>query len=99
MRKKQKNWSKDMAKQRINRLFELAASEFNTHPERSNRYVILARRISMRHRVPMPDELKPKVCKHCYSYLVQGVTARTRLQGNRITTTCLSCEKQMRRPY
>ncbi|MCX9013722.1 MAG: ribonuclease P [Candidatus Methanoperedens sp.] len=99
MRKKQKSWAKDMAHQRINRLFELAASEFDTHPERSNRYVNLARRLSMRYRVRMPDELKPMICKHCHSYLVQGKNARTRLQGKRITTTCLICGKQMRHPY
>ncbi|MDW7726595.1 MAG: ribonuclease P protein component 4 [Candidatus Methanoperedens sp.] len=99
MRKKQKSWAKDMAKQRIIRLFELAATEFDTHPERSNRYVNLARRLSMRYRVRMPGELKPMICKHCHSYIVQGKTARTRLQGSRITTTCLNCGKQMRRPY
>lgn len=99
MRKKQKDWAKDMALQRIQRLFELAGSEFHNHPERSNRYVQLARRIGMRYRVRMPTELKKRMCKHCHSYLVQGITARTRLQGTRITTTCLSCGKQMRIPY
>ncbi len=99
MRKKQKDWAKDMAHQRIQRLFELAGHEFKTHPERSNRYVGLARRIAMRYRVRMPQELKRTVCKHCHAYLVQGVTARTRLQGTHITTTCLSCGKQMRLPY
>ncbi|KCZ71797.1 RNase P subunit RPR2 [Candidatus Methanoperedens nitroreducens] len=99
MRKKQKGWAKDMAQQRIIRLFELADHEFKAHPERSNRYVQLARRIAMRYRVRIPQELKQKVCKHCHAYLVQGVTARTRLQDTHITTTCLVCGEQMRRPY
>jgi ribonuclease P protein subunit RPR2 len=99
VRKKQKDWAKDMALQRIQRLFELASHEFKMHPERSNRYVKLARRIAMRYRVRMPRELKRQMCKHCHAYLVQGVTARTRLQDARITTTCLSCGKQMRLPY
>ena len=99
MRKKQKDWAKDMALQRIQRLFELAGHESKAHPERSSRYVQLARRIGMRYRVRMPQELKQKICKHCHAYLVQGVTARTRLQGTHITTTCLSCGKQTRRPY
>ncbi len=99
MRKKQKDWAKDMAFQRIERLFELAEQEFKTYPERSNRYVQLARRLSMRYRVRMPQELKRRVCKHCHAYLVQGASARTRLQGTHITTTCLSCGKQMRLPY
>lgn len=99
MRKKQKDWAKDMAQQRILRLFELAACEFKTRPERSNRYVQLARRIGMRYRVRMPRELKRMVCKHCHAYLVQGATARTRLQGTHISTTCTACGKQMRQPY
>ncbi|SNQ60386.1 ribonuclease P protein component 4 [Candidatus Methanoperedens nitratireducens] len=99
MRKKQKDWAKDMAFQRIERLFELADQEFETHPGRSNRYVWLARRIGMRYRVRIPQELKEKMCKHCHAYLVQGVTARTRLRGDYITTTCLACGEHIRRPY
>ncbi|MCZ7395160.1 MAG: ribonuclease P protein component 4 [Candidatus Methanoperedens sp.] len=99
MRKKQKDWAKDMAFQRIQRLFELASSEFKTCPERSNRYVLLARRLSMRYRVRMPKELRRRICKHCCAYLVEGANARTRLQGTHITTTCLVCGKQMRLPY
>ncbi len=99
MRRKQKDWAKDMAKQRIERLFELADSEFKIHPERSDRYVSLARRIGMRYRVRLPTELRQKTCKHCHRYLVQGITARTRLLGTHIATTCLACGKQMRRPY
>ena len=99
MRKKQKDWAKEMAYERILRLFELADMEFRKHPERSDRYVQLARRIGMRHRVRMPPELKHRICRHCHSYLVQGATARTRLQGTHISTTCLACGKQMRRPY
>ncbi len=99
MRKKQKDWAKEMAYQRILRLFELARSEFREHPERSNRYVTLARRIGMRYRVRMPPELKRQICKHCHTYLVQGLTAHTRLKNTCIVLTCFSCGKQMRLPY
>jgi ribonuclease P protein subunit RPR2 len=99
MRKKQKDWTKDMARQRIMKLFELADQEFRTHPERSDRYVRLARLIGMRYRVRMAVELKQKICKHCRVFLVQGVNARTRLHGTHMTITCLSCGKQMRKPY
>jgi ribonuclease P protein subunit RPR2 len=99
MRKKQKDWAKEMAKQRIERLFELADIEFKMHPERSDRFAGLARRIGMRYRVRLLPEFRKKICKHCHRYLVQGVTARTRLLGTHIATTCLICGKQMRRPY
>ncbi len=99
MRKKQKDWAKDMAQERIVRLFELAEQEFKTNPDRSNRYAQLARRIGMRYRVRMPYELKQRMCRHCHAYLVQGVSASTRLSGTCITTTCAKCGKQMRIPY
>jgi ribonuclease P protein subunit RPR2 len=98
MRRK-KDWSKDMALQRIDRLFELAHDEFKNHPERSNRYVQLAKLIGMRYRIRLPAEMKNRICKHCHFYLVDGSNARTRLQGTHIATTCNNCGKQMRRPY
>ncbi len=98
-RKKQKSLIKDLAVQRIIRLFELADQEFEENPKRSDRYVFLARRISMRFRVRFPKTLKRRMCKHCRSYLVPGSSARVRLRGRYITVTCLRCNKQMRYPY
>ena len=98
-RKKQKSLIKDLAVQRINRLFELADQEFEQNPKRSDRYVLLARRIGMRFRVRFPKTLKRRICKHCRSYLVPGSSARVRLRGRYITVTCLRCNKQMRYPY
>lgn len=92
---------KDMARQRIERLFDLAEKEFEKRPDRSNRYVQLARQIGMRHRVRIPTHLKRRMCRKCYSYLVPGANARVRLhgRGRYIVTTCLECGHQMRRPY
>jgi len=98
-RKKQKFLIKDLAVQRIKRLFELAEDEHKLYPKRSNRYVSLARKIGMRYRVRMPRELKRRMCKHCHSYLVPGSSARVRLRGRYVTVTCLICNKQMRYPY
>ncbi|MDY6966304.1 MAG: ribonuclease P protein component 4 [Halobacteriota archaeon] len=90
---------RDITLQRITRLFELAELEFDDHPERSDRYVELARRMGMRNRVRIPKHLKIRMCKHCYSFLVPGKNARVRLRGNYVVTTCLNCNKPMRRPY
>lgn len=96
---KQKSLIRDLAVQRIERLFELADDEFGQNPKRSDRYVSLARRIGMRYRVRFPSTLKRRMCKHCRSYLVPGSSARVRLRGRYITVTCLCCNKQMRYPY
>lgn len=98
-RKKQKNLLQSVANQRMWRLFELAEKEFKEHPERSERYVQLIRNISMRNRVRVPREIKRRICKHCYAFLVPGVNARYRLKGGYILVSCECCGKEMRYPY
>jgi len=86
--------------QRIKRLFELAEADAKKGMEkRSDRYIQLAREIGMRYRVRIPSHLKMRICEGCYTFLVPGKNARVRLRGDYITTTCLRCGKQMRRPY
>ncbi len=98
-RKDRKVWIKDMAAQRMVRLFDLAEESFDVDPDLSKRYVLLARRIGMRHRVRMPAYLKHKVCKGCGAYLVPGASCRVRVRGGRVVTTCLECGKSSRRPF
>lgn len=89
----------DMAEQRIRRLFNLAAEVFPTRPDLSNRYVDIARRISMRHRVSIPSEFKRSVCKECHAFLVPGANSRVRVDGNNVVITCLKCGCIKRYPY
>jgi len=98
-RKKNKDLSKKIAEERISRLFELAEQNFHDRPERTHRYVALARLISMRYRVRLIRDEKRRICKHCYQYLVPGNNCRIRLKGRAVLTTCFSCGKQSRYPY
>jgi len=98
-KKKGKNLAKDLAMERIQRLFELADAEYSSNSARSNAYVSLARKIGMRYLVRFPRELKVRYCKKCGVYLVPGDNCRIRLKGKYITTTCLSCGTIKRYPY
>jgi len=98
-RKKNKDLSKKIAEERIIILFELAEQNFKTHPERTKRYVELARLIGMRYRVRLTRDQKRRICKHCYSYLVPGNNCRTRLKDGVVQTTCFECGKMSRYPY
>lgn len=84
------------ATERIKHLFELA--EATDDLALANRYVQLARRIAMKHKVRMPRGYKRRFCKHCYAYLKQGVTCRVRVQHGKVIYTCLACKKFMRFP-
>lgn len=90
-----------IAKERIDILFEQAEKEFHTHPELSDRYVQIAQKISTKYNVPIPQKHKKRVCKHCKTYLVYGANARIRInsQKKHILITCLNCGKKKRYKY
>ena len=88
--------SKKIALERIKILFEEAEKEFKKNPERSNRYVEIARKISMKTKTKIPSELKRKFCKYCKKYLVPGVNLRVRMNKSRVIYNCLNCGKVMR---
>ncbi|MCD1296361.1 ribonuclease P [Methanocella sp. CWC-04] len=94
-----KPFNVDLAEQRIERLFLMAKDAYAERPELSDRYVDLARRISMRHRVGIPAEFRRRICKKCYSYLSPGANSRVRIDGKNIIITCLECDNIMRMPY
>ena len=94
-----KKTEKNIAERRINYLFTIA--EKNAHEGRlnlSNRYVEIARRISMKYQVPIPRRFKRCFCKHCYSYLLPYVTCRTRINRGKIVIFCKKCNKYTRIP-
>ncbi|MCX6676146.1 MAG: ribonuclease P [Methanothrix sp.] len=97
-RRKDNQKIRDLARQRMERLFLLAAEQHDLHPERSGRYVQIARQISTRNRVRIPVHLKRHFCRGCGCFLPASGT-RTRLREGVLTTTCLSCGKHTRRPY
>jgi ribonuclease P protein subunit RPR2 len=96
--KKRKLW-KSIAENRIKRLFALAERyALDDRLDLADRYVFLARKISMRYLVPVPREFKRRFCKHCYCYLLPDVTCRVRIHRNRIIVYCHGCKKFMRMP-
>ncbi len=86
-----KNARAKIALERIWRLFELAEQEFTAHPERSRRYVGLARRISSRNKAPIPAELKKRYCKKCGAFLVEGKNSESGEAGTMLEITCKEC--------
>ena len=103
--KQQKRYAKrhsehaSIALERIGILFSQAAEMFNRDKALSNRYVSLARRISMKYKVRIPSELKRRFCKHCLHYLVPGKNCAIRLKDHSIVCYCKDCGKASRMPY
>lgn len=91
--------NKVIALDRINVLFNEAKSVFSSNRTLADRYVSLARKISMKYKVKIPSCFKRSFCKHCYSYLVPSVNSRVRVREKMIVIYCDNCKRFSRFRY
>jgi len=89
---------KKMAVQRIRDLFEQSRTMFVKDKNLSNRYIKLARKMSLKYKVSIPRELKSAYCKSCFSYLMPGKNVRIRISNNKVISYCLDCKHFSRIP-
>jgi len=92
---------KQIAKSRIEFLFQEAHDIFNDNRELANRYTNLARRYAQRAKVKIPIEWKKRICHKCKKFLYPGINCRIRMQsrkgkGSHLSVTCLECDKTTR---
>ncbi|MBU0684627.1 MAG: ribonuclease P protein component 4 [Thermoplasmatota archaeon] len=89
--------AKDIARERIDRLFELAQQETASgHDERAKRYVSLALRMGERHKVRTGH--KRTYCPACHVFFLPPKNVRVRTRSGRIAMTCLGCGNVLRYP-
>lgn len=81
-----------IARERIQRLFQLAEGQaLAGRLDRAGRYALLARRIGMKHVVRLAPDQRRRVCRACDAYLLPGRTARVRANQGKVSVTCLGC--------
>jgi len=91
---------KKIARERIEILFREAEKRAKEGRfELANRYVEIARKISMKYLVRIPKEYRVRYCKKCLSYLLPGKNCRVRISKHRVIVTCLNCGNVKRYPY
>lgn len=90
-----------IAQERTRILFRLAEQEFERHPERSKRYVELARRIAEKYKTRLPKRLKRSYCHSCGAYLKPGKSLTVRLKPKEkvVSYLCRECGHEKRYPY
>ena len=98
---KKQEWQRDIARERIKKLFSQAEKAFKKKPHLSHRYVALARKIAVRFNIRMGRDLKRRFCKKCYRYLYPGINSRARTNSNQraLVIKCQECGHIMRYPY
>ncbi|MBI4009937.1 MAG: ribonuclease P [Candidatus Aenigmarchaeota archaeon] len=100
-KQKKSEWQQKIAKERIEILFNAAEKEFKKTPERTKRYIELARKIGLRYNLRLSKSLKRNFCKNCNSLLKPGVNAKIKLDSKTktIVVKCLNCGRTYRHPY
>lgn len=94
-----KRAAKSIASERIEILFDLTEKEARKgKPERAKRYLELALRMGMRHKVSV-SLWKRRFCPACKNYYQFPNNASVRLKKGRIVITCNSCGNVARYPY
>ncbi|MFX0187313.1 MAG: ribonuclease P protein component 4 [Candidatus Hodarchaeota archaeon] len=93
---------KQIAKSRMEYLFQRAHKIFPEKKKLSNRYVYLAQKYAQRARITIPAEWKKRICHKCKRFLYPGINCRIRMQsrkgggGSHISMTCFECKKTTR---
>ena len=96
---KQQSSIKQIARQRIQILFEEAEKIGKTEPQLAMQYVKSPRRIAMAARIRLPAEFKRQTCRKCNALFIQGSNCRVRVKQKRephVVITCLNCGNQTR---
>lgn len=98
-RGKKPKWMIEIAEERMNILFSRAEKEFSEHPERSHRYVQLARKLSTKYNTKIPRNWNRRFCKNCFKFLSYGSNSTIRLIDEKINIKCYECGHEMKIPY
>ena len=85
-----------IAKERCTKLLKMAREVYTAEPALAKRYVSLARKISMRHRISLGNEA---YCKKCNTIFIPGKTLRVRIAKGIRLNTCVSCGFMRRIPF
>ncbi|MFO8133120.1 MAG: ribonuclease P protein component 4 [Thermoplasmatota archaeon] len=95
-----KHRRKQIARERVQRLFNLAERKaLQDNMELANRYIALARKLSMKYLVRLTSQQRRRLCTRCHQYLLPGRTCRVRTGNQHLTVTCQECGAIMRFPY
>ena len=83
--------ARKIAMERMHILIENAITNARTNPELSQRQASIAKRISTRHKIRLPYNLRIVFCKKCKSFIAPGVNSRIRLGRASVKSIRISC--------
>ncbi|BBL45810.1 ribonuclease P protein component 4 [Nanobdella aerobiophila] len=93
--KKSKYIYDNIAIDRIRYLYKLSIENID-NIDLSRRYIFILWKIKNKARIRLPDDIRNKFCKRCYTPWIIGKTLRIRIRKGRIIYSCLYCGKVKR---
>ena len=94
-----KKEQKKIALERINILFKQAIKKSKINLSLADRYISMARKLSMKYKARIPREYKKLFCKKCYSYFTPGKSLRARIKKKKLIYYCGNCKNITRYPF
>jgi len=85
------NSQQTIAIERIAILFNEANENYKSRPDLANRYVSLARKISLKYKVKFNELQKMQFCKKCGHYLSSGYNSKIRASRGKLLIHCSDC--------
>lgn len=98
-RGRRQKWMIKIAEERIDILFQTAEKELPENPERSHRYVQMARNIAQKYNLKIKGNWSRRFCKNCNHFIRPGLNAQIRLSDSRVMIKCLECGEIRQIPY
>ncbi len=92
---------REVAKERIGILYDLAKKAYPSDSELSKKYIRIIKQISRHYKITLPREVKTGVCKKCGSVLVPGASVKIRLVSSNgfVSRKCVDCGHETRVHY
>ncbi|MBI4399502.1 ribonuclease P protein component 4 [Candidatus Micrarchaeota archaeon] len=72
---------RQVVKERIGILLDLARKELKNHEDRSKRYIKLIKKLVTRYNFRLPKAIKRRFCKKCNTIWVHGYNLKVRLRS------------------
>jgi ribonuclease P protein subunit RPR2 len=86
-----KNDKKKIALERMHILIKNAISNSSSNPKLAQRQALLVKKISNKHRIPIPYEIKISFCKKCKKFIAPGINSRIRLGRSSVKSIRITC--------
>ncbi len=82
---------KKIALERMRILIDCAVSNARTDPELAQSQARAARRISTRHKIGMPYDIRMTFCKKCKKFMAPGIGSRIRVGRSQVRSVRITC--------